>query len=200
MNISNVEKLNFNIKDTDYILDVGGGHVPFPKANVIVDKFPENEFDKSQRANSPMQIPEGAKFIKMDATDMSCFKNKEFDFVVCAETLNHAKDPIAICKEINRVGKRGYIEMPSALYELLASHLEHLWVCIWDGKTLKFTKSNYPENTMGTPTDGRPPSLRQLPNKNIQSEAYRLMHEKAAREATYIEFVWEGNFNYEVID
>jgi len=198
MNPANIS--TFNLKDTDYVLDVGGGHVPFPRANVIVDNFPENEYNQPQRANTPMVIPEGAKLIKADATDMP-FKDKEFDFVVCAETLNHVKDPIGACKEIIRVGKRGYIEIPSALTEVFISHPEHLWVALWNGSKLMFIKNNFPENTMAILDKGavNPKSV----NLHIQKEAWRIIQEKVSakcREAIYIEFVWDGSFEYGLIE
>jgi len=190
MNLENIPL--FNLKDSDYVLDIGGGHVPFSRANVIVDKFPEEEFDQPQRANCPIKIPEGAKFIKADAASMPFIKDKEFDFVVCAETLNHVEDPIAVCSEIIRVGKRGYIEIPGVLHEIFVSHLEHLWVCLWDGKTLKFIRNNYPENTIGGLNQGI-----KIKDYRIQNEGWRILN--LYRKLIYIEFVWEGNFNYELI-
>lgn len=134
----------FGIKASDKVLDVGSGHCAFSRANVIYDKFPETEYDKAQRLNDPINIPEGVKFIQGDAADMSCFNNKEFNFVLCSETLNHVNDPIAVCKELIRVAKRGYISVGSALYAILWSDPGHIWQCFWDGITLEFLKNHYP--------------------------------------------------------
>jgi len=184
----------FNLKDTDYVLDVGGGHVPFPRANVIVEKFPEKKYDffPSERG-APVVIPEGAKLIKADATDMP-FKDKEFDFVVCAETINHVKNPIGVCKEIIRVGKRGYMEVPGPLFEIFASHPQHLHICLWDGKTLRFVRNHWPQNSL---VEGK------ALNKHIEMDAWWRIWRKVmpiCREATYIEFVWDNSFNYELIE
>ncbi len=45
------------------------------------------------------------------------FGDQEFDFVICSQTLEDVRDPIWVCSEINRIGKAGYIEVPSRLEE-----------------------------------------------------------------------------------
>ena len=180
----------FGIKKTDIVLDVGGGHCAFVRANVILDKFPEARYDDLQRAKGSINIPEGARFIQGDAADMSCFKDKEFDFVVCAETLNHVENPIAVCKELIRVGKRGYVEMPNVLYEIFSSHQEHLWLCFWDGTTLRFLKNNYPKNCV-TDVSGI--------DRRVIEGAYRKMLGCKDQESIFIDFIWENSFKFEIM-
>jgi hypothetical protein len=45
------------------------------------------------------------------------FGDKQFDFAVCAHTLEDVRDPIWVCSELIRVAKAGYIEVPSRLEE-----------------------------------------------------------------------------------
>ena len=45
------------------------------------------------------------------------FRDKELDFVVCSHTLEDIRDPLWVCSEIIRIGKAGYIEVPSRLWE-----------------------------------------------------------------------------------
>jgi hypothetical protein len=45
------------------------------------------------------------------------FQDNQFDFVVCSQTLEDVRDPVAVCEELVRVGKAGYIEVPSRLEE-----------------------------------------------------------------------------------
>lgn len=183
----------FGIKETDRVLDVGGGHCAFIRANVIFDKFPEAEYDDLQRGGGGvggMNIPEGTTFIKGDAADMSCFKDKEFDFVVCAETINHCEDPMAVCRELIRVGKRGHVEMPGPLYEIFSSHQEHLWLCFWDGTTLRFLKNNYPKNCIM--------DISGIDRRVIEG-AYHKMLACKDQEATFIDFLWEDSFKFELM-
>jgi hypothetical protein len=45
------------------------------------------------------------------------FADNFFDFVICSQTLEDLRDPIWVCEEVRRVGKAGYIELPSRLEE-----------------------------------------------------------------------------------
>ncbi len=58
-------------------------------------------------------------WIRLDicGRDRFPFPDKHFDFVICSHTLEDVRDPIAVCEEIVRVGKRGYIEVPSRSFE-----------------------------------------------------------------------------------
>ena len=43
------------------------------------------------------------------------FKDKEFDFVILSHVLEHVQEPLELKKEIERIGKAGYIELPTKL-------------------------------------------------------------------------------------
>ncbi|MDC1095816.1 methyltransferase domain-containing protein [Pelagibacteraceae bacterium] len=43
------------------------------------------------------------------------FKDKEFDYVILSHVLEHVNDPFMLRAEIERVGKAGYIELPTKL-------------------------------------------------------------------------------------
>jgi SAM-dependent methyltransferase len=45
------------------------------------------------------------------------FADRQFDFVVCAQTLEDVRDPVWVCREMARVGRAGYVEVPSRLAE-----------------------------------------------------------------------------------
>ena len=45
------------------------------------------------------------------------FKDKTFDYVYCNQVMEHTLNPLKACKEIQRVGKAGWIESPPALAE-----------------------------------------------------------------------------------
>jgi SAM-dependent methyltransferase len=74
------------------------------------------------------------------------FKDKEIDFVVCSHTLEDIRDPVFVCSEICRVGKRGYIEVPSKLAELslgigsrrYAGHYHHRWIVEIENNKISF--------------------------------------------------------------
>jgi hypothetical protein len=130
--------LIFNqINEGDKVLDIGGAAQPFRRANYVVDILP---YEKRYQENSfLMDLPEHFSkdtWIVQDVCDPLPFEDQSFDFVVCGHLLEDIRDPISVVKEMQRVSKRGYIEVPSRFYEQLsglefpgmlgASH--HHWV------------------------------------------------------------------------
>ncbi|MBI4137407.1 class I SAM-dependent methyltransferase, partial [Candidatus Roizmanbacteria bacterium] len=101
-------KVLFDIQDDDLVLDVGSGDKPFWRADVIADK---DTVDDAQRASGSMLIDRNKLFIEADVENLP-FKDKAFDFVFCAHLLEHVEHPDRAIKELTRVARRGYIEVP----------------------------------------------------------------------------------------
>lgn len=75
------------------------------------------------------------------------FKDKEFDYVICNQVLEHVDDPVAFVSELSRVAKRGYIETPSLLGEFLFPKQSHKWVILdIDGILILYDKAKMPGN------------------------------------------------------
>jgi ubiquinone/menaquinone biosynthesis C-methylase UbiE len=57
------------------------------------------------------------------------FKDKEFDFVIASHVIEHIEDVSYFLNELSRIGKRGYIEVPSRLEDNLVfeNKKDHLW-------------------------------------------------------------------------
>jgi len=107
-------KILSRIKESDVVLDVGGGAEPFFRANFIIDLLPY-----SKRSN-PQKKPFFKKnsWYQQDICSAPLpFSDKAINFVICSHTLEDIRDPIFVCKELNRVGKAGYIEIPSRALE-----------------------------------------------------------------------------------
>ena len=74
------------------------------------------------------------------------FKDAEFDFVVCSHTLEDLRDPLWVCSEMIRVGRRGYVETPSREWETcrgcesrrIAGLSHHHWLVEIDGNEITF--------------------------------------------------------------
>jgi len=107
--------IDFNIPHGAKVLDIGSGGDPFPFATVLLDRYP----DATQHRHAPM-VRDGRLFVEADVSEMP-FEGNEFDYVYCAHVLEHVPDPLAACREIMRVGRRGYIETPTLGKDLLFS-------------------------------------------------------------------------------
>ena len=103
-------RFDLSIKKNDYVLEVGGGHNPHPRSNVVVDKFVD---DNTHRAHDLKVLPK-QKFVHADGENIP-FKELEFNYVICCHVLEHVEDPRKFVSEQTRVASKGYIETPSLI-------------------------------------------------------------------------------------
>jgi len=101
------------------VLDVGSGNAPFPRADVLVDKY---FYDTDRVGHIVIDRP----MVIGDINSLP-FKDKSFDFIYCSHVLEHTDDPVAAAKELCRAGKSGYIEVPSEFQEKIQSTPVHKW-------------------------------------------------------------------------
>ena len=122
------------------VLDVGSGHRPNRRANVLID----NELNETaHRSGKKATIPSEKKMVVGDALNMP-FGDKEFDFTIASHIAEHIDDPEQFCKELARVGKRGYIETPGAVDEFFLNEPFHKWIVSKKDNCLIFNeKSNF---------------------------------------------------------
>lgn len=138
------------LKPTDVVLDIGGWACPFNRANYILDSEPYATrgyyktvgLPASQGGDREYFTPD--TWIQRDICDREPypFADKFFDFVMCSHVLEDIRDPLWVCSEIMRVGKRGYIEVPSRLAEScrgwesdrIAGLTHHRWLIDIDGE------------------------------------------------------------------
>lgn len=137
-----------NIKKGDLVLDIGSGDKPLWRADVIVDKYLK---DDGQRNSGSILFDNKKIFIQADVEELP-FKNKAFDFVYCSHLLEHVKNPDKAITELTRVAKKGYIEVPNAIVDLLQPFPSHLWFCDYQDGVLIFrqkekNKNFYIQNT-----------------------------------------------------
>ncbi len=143
------EKVLGLIGPDDRVLDIGGGQEVFPRANVVLDILPYEE-----RLPGPLSSQAEA-FTSDDwiigdicAPEIwAKFRDREFDFVLCSHTLEDLRDPLFVCAQMIRVGKAGYIETPSRLYECArvnprdrySGWVHHRWIVDVIDNTIVFT-------------------------------------------------------------
>ena len=127
-------KKNNNLK----ILDLGCTNVNYwPEANHFADIVDYSlEFSEKK-----------LKFIKIFPNQKLPFKDKEFDYVILSHVLEHVPNILEFIKEVERIAKAGYIELPTKLADNLVigcdeEDIGHKWWLEFDDVSgeLKYVK------------------------------------------------------------
>jgi SAM-dependent methyltransferase len=126
--------VDFGIQPGDRVLDVGSGGDPFPYATHLVDLYLEPSRHRHSELNTA-----GKPFTVADLQDLP-FADGSFDFVYCSHLLEHVDDPIQACRELMRVARRGYIETPTMMKDVLFcwANEMHRWHVVASGNVLCF--------------------------------------------------------------
>jgi hypothetical protein len=137
------------------VLDIGGWADPLERADWVMDLMPYETRGLYAREGWVRDRPERPErfsadtWIARDICDREPypFDDKSIDFVVCAHTLEDIRDPLWVCAEINRIGKAGYIEVPSRLEEqswgVAGNYVgwpHHRWLIDLDGDHFTFAQ------------------------------------------------------------
>lgn len=180
-------RFDLDIKKTDRVLEVGGGHNPHPRSNVVVDKY----VDDNTHRSGDIKVLNNQQFLNADGEHLP-FKDKEFDYVICNQVLEHVENPAAFLKEQFRVAKRGYIETPSLLGEHLFPKQSHKWVLLEVNDELVLVdkeKMNFP-----TTFDFGDLYLEYLPRHSI---GYKIL-ERTHPNIHTMRLEWEDGFKYNI--
>jgi len=119
-------RYDIDIRKSARVLEVGGGHNPHPRSNVVVDKYSGSE---NLHRGLDLKILPNQKFINADGEALP-FKDNEFDYVICNHVLEHVDNPANFLLEQCRVAKKGYLETPSLIGEYLVPKASHRWVIL----------------------------------------------------------------------
>lgn len=181
-----------SIKETDKVLEIGPGSSPFPRSDVLLDKKYDDKESLEQRGLQP-KIEYNKPIYYYDASKFP-FKDDEFDYIICSQVIEHIpKNEFAnFIKEIERVAKRGYIEVPRLFYEYLFNFHVHRWLINFkDGKLLLLDK-------------------RKVKFSHIQDVFYLMLkYGGKKKEITLINdfielfiigYEWENRINYKIVD
>src|SRR3712207_3658811 len=134
------------IADDALVLDVGSGDKPSWRADVLLDRYPGDEYavQRSGRVGARVSRP----LFNADAARMP-FADGVFDYTICSNLLEHVVDPAGVIEEMMRVSRAGYIEVPEASSAKIVDFPSHIWWCrldpATDPPTLVFTAKDRPE-------------------------------------------------------
>ncbi len=142
-----------HIRADDLVLDIGGWADPFERADWVIDQSPyetRGYYERMGWRAPGDREPErfsADTWITRDLCEKERypFDDDQFDVVICSHTLEDLYDPMWVCSEINRIGKAGYIEVPSRLEEQTwgvegpyAGYAHHHWMVDVEGSHLDF--------------------------------------------------------------
>ena len=108
------------------VLDIGCGYSANEFADTICDVQDLSQFYKDKN------------FIRLKDKKLP-FIDNQFDFVIASHVLEHVEDPKFFITEIERVSKKGYIELPTKLEDNLVfeNKKDHLWHMDFDDVNLR---------------------------------------------------------------
>ena len=154
------------------ILDIGCGYGANKYATTICDILDLSQHYKNK------------SFIKINDKKLP-FKDKEFDFVIASHVAEHVEDVSYFLNELSRIGKKGYIEVPTRLEDNLVfeNKKAHIWHLVFDDVNNQINiskKQQYlePVLTVGT--------IKKL------NEYFR--------ESLVIELSWEGSIKFNMVE
>ncbi len=117
----NVARVIAAIRPDDTVLDIGGWARPFNRATHVLDAEP---YETRGWLGLPAQGGDrehftAATWTRRDICDHAPypFADDSVDFVICSHVLEDVRDPLWVCAEMIRIGKRGYVEVPSRIAE-----------------------------------------------------------------------------------
>jgi ubiquinone/menaquinone biosynthesis C-methylase UbiE len=164
--------INQKLKDNPSwnILDIGCGYTANKYAKIVADTQDLSNFYKDK------------KFIRITEKKLP-FKNNEFDFVITSHVIEHVNDFQFFIKEIERISKQGYIELPTRLGDnLVVENLkDHIWWFKYDdeSKLLIASKKN------------------QILEPFINVSTAKKL-ESIFRESLVMELIWENKIDYKI--
>lgn len=118
-------------KRQDFVLDVGSGGRPHSTADILVERFLED----IQNHRSRNSLVRDRPLVCADIQALP-FRDKAFDYVICNHVVEHVDDAGQAVRELGRVGARGFLNVPSELWEFICPSPAHQWVCALKDSTL----------------------------------------------------------------
>ena len=182
--------MQWEFSEKSRVLDVGSGGWPFSLATHLADKHPDvtsHRFEALVKDKRP--------FFEVDLETLP-FQDQSFDFIFCSHVLEHMNRPGDAMRELMRVGKAGYIEVPTRLSDVMFNFTRlqnhHRWHGLVQGDTIILTEWNEWER-------------RELGNhyfNSLQSSHHNTFQDffENNRDLFFASHQWQGGFCFMVID
>lgn len=168
-----------NIAANDFVLEIGSGHNPKARSDVLCDKFIEDDEQRGGR------IVTDRPTVEADGQFLP-FADQAFDYVICAHVLEHVEDPKRLIAELMRVAARGYIETPSEIGERIYGWHYHRWIVNLIEGRLVLQKNNQ------KPQFGK--LFHTLAAEDKHWKRFHITHHNIF----LVQYEWEGKIDYEI--
>jgi hypothetical protein len=111
----NIPEIVAKAASCERVLDIGSWQCPFNSATHVLDLMPYETRHRHETLDPemPQRYSKETWKIHDACTAPWPFPDKYFDFSLCSHLLEDVSDPIAVCRELIRVSKSGYVETPS---------------------------------------------------------------------------------------
>lgn len=113
-----LRRIHCPVNENALVLEVGSGGNPYARSNVLVDAYEET----SERHWVPLKVD---RPLVLGFAERLPFRDQAFDFVIASHVLEHSAQPEIFLKELQRVAKAGYIEVPDAFMERINPYTDH---------------------------------------------------------------------------
>lgn len=182
--------MQWDIAPDAKVLDVGSGGWPFRQATHLADKYLDRTTHRAEAI-----VRDQRPFFEVDLEKLP-FADKAYDFVFCSHVLEHIDNPGAAMRELMRVGRRGYIEVPTRLSDVMFNFTRlpnhHRWHGLVVGATVVLIEwNNWERRDLGNDFFNA-----------LQSEysnAFQDFFERN-RDLFFASFHWSDSFDFLVID
>jgi ubiquinone/menaquinone biosynthesis C-methylase UbiE len=185
------QRLQLDIKNGERVLDIGSGGWPFRRATHLADLHPDETTHRKESLKR-----DGRPFLVLDIHHMP-FRDKVWDFTFCSHVLEHLERPGEACRELMRVSRRGYIEVPTRLSDVMLNFTRiqnhHRWHGLLLGRTLLFV-----EWTDGERRDVGTNFFYQCLHSMYQNSFQRMFEDNWSM--FYAMLPWRDQFDFMVID
>jgi len=144
------------------VLDVGGWHNPFGPATHVIDlgRYETRQKHDSLTPQEAERFTEETWHIQDVCAGGWPYPDKFFDFAICSHLLEDVREPLVVCRELARVARRGYVEVPSRAREIFAKarffglraafgnvpevgFYHHRWMVEIEGMHLRFLRKTH---------------------------------------------------------
>lgn len=175
----------FRLPPSARVLDIGSGDSPFPPSDVVCEKFPWDDRERTApfRRDRPLVIGD---------VEALPFRDGAFDFIHCSHVLEHTFQPNRAIAEMMRVGRAGYIEVPSSYLEKTChSTPSHLWFIDLENGELVFRPK--PRGTLD-------PALDRIFRERLldRDPLYSAFHYARLYDLYHIGLFWERTIGFRV--